>query len=404
MNTHKNINHFAPFEIIQSLKEKFRERARKNDKENSFPTENFSLIKEHNLLAILIPEKFGGYGANFFEYQQCLTEMAKGCAATASAFNMHNIVIGSLAGLKFDELLPIHQKRILPFIEKIFSWVVNNKTVFAAATTEPGIGARFSQTKTYFLRTDTGYLLDGKKSFVTMAEYADYYIVLANQKDKIGSGDFSGLTYFLIERTTPGVEIHKTWDTLGMRATGSEEVSFKEVHLPFESVFMGREGFALNKVMREPQWITGGYLGVYLGIMEAAYEFTCRFIKERSDYTQTTGLAFQPLVQAKIGQMTTLLHSARLAVSAAAKAIDLEPGKEATNQSIYAAKYIVGEYAPLLTSLAIKVCGGSAIHKRFDLERYHRDACCGALMPAVSDMCQLYLGKSALEISEKAIW
>ncbi len=394
----------SPFEIIQTLSGIFSENARICDRENTFPKENFDLLKKHNLLAILISKDYGGYGVNFAEYQHCLVEIAKSCAATASAFNMHNIVVGSLTEIKIAEFPQSHQKRILPFIKKIFDWVVNKKIAFAAATTEPGIGARFSLTKTYFERTNTGYCLNGKKSFVTMAAYADYYIVLANQKEKIGTDDCSGLTYFLVPRNIEGLTICKTWDTLGMRATGSEDVVFSNVQLSKDAVFMGREGFALSKVMREPHWITGGYLGVYLGIMEAAYSFACRFIKERSHYESATGLAFQPLIQARLGEMTTILHTARLAVTAAAQAVDVAPGTDSTNQAVYVAKYIVGETSPALTTLAIKVCGGSSIHKRYDLERYLRDSCCGALMPAVSDMCQIYLGKAALDISEKKIW
>ena len=378
--------------------------ARKCDAQNKFPVNSFEQIKQHNLQALLIPKEYGGYGATFKQYQTYLVEIAKGCAATASAFNMHNIVVGSLSGLDLSRLTERERSRILPFIERIYELVVNDKSIFAAATTEPGVGARFSKVRTNYQRTSTGYLLNGKKSFVTMATYADYYLVLANKLEALDTSDLSHLTYFIVPRNTSGVCVNENWDTLGMRATGSHEVIFSDVELSTSDVFMNRAGFALNKVMREPHWITGGYLGVYLGIMEAAYDFTCQFLKKRSNYEETTGLAFQPLIQARLGDMYSLLHSARLAVFDAADAVDRAPGADDTNRAIFTAKYIVGETAHRFTSLAIKTCGGSTIHKMFDLERYHRDSCCGALMPAVSDMCQMYLGKAALEISEKQIW
>ncbi len=371
--------------LVQHLSETcFCIEARTCDANNEFPYKNFDLIKQHNLHTLLVPTEYGGLGASFKEYQQCLIEMAKGCAATASAFNMHNIIIGSLSGINLADVSARESARIKPFLEKIYSLVVNEKAIFAAATTEPGIGARFSQVKTHYQRNKDGYVLNGKKSFVTMANYADYYLVLANKYNESDSIDPAWLTYFIVPRESAGVSIHENWNTMGMRATCSHEVIFNNVQLPATSVFMGREGFALHKVMREPHWITGGYLGVYLGLMEASYRFTCDFLKERSNYTLQSGLAFQPLIQARVGHMTTMLHSSRLAV--------------------FAAKYIVGESAPQLTSLAIRTCGGSSIHKMYDLERYHRDSSCGALMPAVSDMCQLYLGKSALDVVEKQIW
>lgn len=382
----------------------FPEEARRCDKNNVFPIKNFESLKQHNLQALIIPKKFGGYGLNFAEYQICLTEIAKGCAATASALNMHNIVIGSLVNIPIETMPSRQQERILPYLEMFFEWVVRDKKIFAAATTEPGIGARFSQVRTHFVRQPNGYLLNGKKSFVTMADYADYYVVLANLFEKLDSGDPSFITYFVVPKETAGVTIHRSWDTLGMRATGSHEITFSNVSLDSSAVFLGREGFALNKVMREPHWITGGYLGVYLGIMEAAYAFTCDFLRNKSDYRLKSGLAFQPLIQARLGEMFSLLHSARLALQAAAIAVDFKPDDEVTRQSVYAAKYIIGESVTKLTLLAIKTCGGSSIHKQFDLERYHRDGCCGALMPAVSDLCQLYLGQSSLEINQQSIW
>ena len=378
--------------------------ARECDINNTFPHKNFELIKQHGLQALLIPEEYGGYGLSFAEYQIFLTEMARGCAATASAFNMHNIVVGSLVDIFKAPMENSQRERIMPYLEKYFLEVVRDKKIFAAATTEQGIGARFSLVRTHFKRQENGYILNGKKTFVTMADYADYYLVLTNQFEKLDSQDTSSITYFVVPRDAQGVYINETWDTMGMRATKSQEVVFNNVFLEHSAIFMGREGFALSKVMREPHWITGGYLGVYLGVMEAAYRFTCVFLQERSDNKLKKGLAFQPLVQARLGEMFTILHSARLAVREAAIAVDSNPRDETTRQAIYAAKYIVGESITSLTLLAIKTCGGSSIHKQFDLERYHRDGCCGMLMPAVSDLCQLYLGQSALQIDDKCIW
>jgi alkylation response protein AidB-like acyl-CoA dehydrogenase len=391
--------------IKDLAKSSFSKWAKICDQENRFPHENFELIKSENLQSILVPKEFGGAGLNFYEYQQCLVEIAKGCASTAAAFNMHNIVIGSLSTINLEALLPREKKRILPFLENIFQLVVTQKKIFAAATTEPGIGARFSLVKTNYQRTHNGYILNGKKSFVTMANYADYYLVLAKKLELAAtSAQQPALSYFLVASKQKDIKINESWDVLGMRGTASHEVEFNNIYLQPEDLFMGQEGFALTKVMREPQWVTGGYLGVYLGIMEIAFEFTCDYIKARTDYQAGTGLGFQTLIQARVADMYLLLTNARNAVFDAAKKIDSVPGSDEANNAIYTAKYLVGEAAPELTSLAVRTCGGSTIHKQYDLERYHRDSMCGKLMPAVSDTCQIYLGKSMLGITEMKIW
>ena len=237
-----------------------------------------------------------------------------------------------------------------------------------------------------------------------MANYADYHLVLANKKSDSHKPSPHWLTYFVVPRNAPGVLINETWDVLGMRGTASQEVIFNNVKLEKDALFMGQEGFVLAKVMHEPHWVTGGYLGVYLGIMEAIFQFTCDYITERSDYTLKTGLAFKPLIQARIGEMYTYLNNARLNVHEAAKKVTYSPQENTTHQAIYAAKYLLGENMPKLATMALRTCGGSCISRKFSLERLLRDSMCGGLMPAVSDMCQIFIGKSSLKIKQINIW
>ena len=288
---------------------------------------------------------------------------------------------------------------------QFFDLVVNKKYYIAAATTEPGIGARFSQVKTSYQLDNGSWLLNGTKSFVTMSHFADYYLVLANKSSANGevpSGHW--LTYFLVPRMAAGVTIEDDWDVLGMRGTDSNQVYFDQVRLSPDAVFMGNVGFALAKVMSEPQWVTGGYLGVYLGLMRAIYDFCRRYVTERSDYSQQSGLAYYPLLQARLGQMYALLNSAELNVFHAAQTVDEDPKSLKMQQAVYAAKYFISQSVPQLALLALRTCGGTAIHKRFPLERYLRDGCCGGLMPAVSDVCELFLGKKALDLDCIDLW
>lgn len=78
--------------------------------------------------------------------------------------------------------------------------------------------------------------------------------------------------------------------------------------------------------------------------------------------------------------------------------------KKETNNALYLAKYIVGEYAIRLTTEAIKLCGGGSIHKKYDLERHMRDSICVQLMPLVSNACELSMGKSLLDLPFDDIW
>ncbi|MEL0638678.1 acyl-CoA dehydrogenase family protein [Marinomonas sp. TI.3.20] len=373
------------------------------DRENRFPTESLDALKDSDLLSLLIPKDFGGWGLNFYQYQKVLSIISQGCPSTAAAFNMHNIVIGSISNYDLSVLDPKTRKKLKIKLESIFTLVVFEKKVFAAATTEPGIGARFSQIETSYTKDGDFYIINGFKSFVTMANYADFFLVLANKNsDKKMSSYW--LTYFIVPRLSNGVFINETWDVLGMRGTSSQEVFFKNVKLPKSAIFMGNEGFALSKVMREPHWVTGGYLGVYLGILKSIFKFTCQYIVSKSDHVKKEGLAYLPLVQARIGEMYSMLRSAELNLFDAAEQVVNSPTSNITHQALFSAKFYLGELMPKFASMALRTCGGNCIHKKFPLERLLRDSHCGGLMPAVSDMCQIFLGKTSLDINEVNIW
>lgn len=391
--------------IIQSIVPNLLEEARMADKYNIFPESNFDLIKNAGLLGLIIPTQFGGFGLNFLQYQYCIALLANGCPSTASAFNMHCIVLGALADISFDKLNTQEENPITDYVTKIFSKVIIEKKVFASATTEPNIGSRYSKSRTTYEILEDGYLINGTKSFVTMAKYADYFSIIANKKNTSGEETSSKyLTFFVVPKEIPGIEIIDDWDTLGMRGTQSHRIVFDNVKLNNEHVFLGLTGFALIKIMKSPHWIVGGYCGVYVGIMEAALNFTIDYIKARSNIEEQSGLGYQTLIQSKIAQMHILYQHAQNSVSYAAKCVLHDPNSNESHRALYLAKYVVGENALKLTALAIKTCGGMSIQKKYDLERYFRDSRCAALMPAVSDACELFIGRNLLGISTDDIW
>lgn len=393
-------------EKIIKLQPYFREQARLADETNRFPIKNFELVKKEGLLGLIVPRSFGGFGLNFLEYQHCIAELAKGCASTAASLNMHCIVLGALGDIPYDNLHDEQKGLMLPYAERIFNVVIKEQKVFASATSEPGIGARYSKTKTTYQPISKGYLINGIKSFVTMAKQADFYSIIASKKQYSPDEPIPrhALTFFIVPSNSPGIEIIEDWDTIGMRGTQSHQVIFKDVLVTEESAFLGITGFALMKVMQAPHWITGGYLGVYLGIMESTLNFTLHYIQERTNKESKTGLGYDPIIQNDIATLYRLYQTARYAVMEASRLIIHNSSKKETHQALYLAKYLVGENASQLTILAMKICGGMSLHRRYDLERYLRDSLCAPLMPLVSNACQAFIGKSLLELSTDEIW
>lgn len=375
--------------LCRELARDFAPRAAGYDLAARFPVEDFEQLKNAGLLAVMIPRAAGGLGADFLTYTKALEQLAVGNAATGLTFNMHNIVIGGLAEVHPEAVGGWRGEAMASFRDWAFAQALTHRKVFASATSEPGAGARLTRLKTTYRRVDGGFRVRGVKSFVSMAGYADYYAVAALSEES--PADVPLVSYLVVEKDDPGVRFEGEWDVLGMRATSSNNMVLDDVFLPAERLFLGVEGMAFFKVLREPHWLVGGYNGVYLGICTAAFDFMV-------DYLRRKNAAADPIVQHRVGELSVQLAATRAVTYEAAALVAARPGTPEANNAIHRAKYMVGELGPWLASQAIRLCGGSAIARSLPLERLYRDARCGGLMPARSDDCLLYVGKQALGI------
>ncbi len=380
-------------ELCRELGQRFVSRAAKYDKEGSFPVENFQEIKYAGLLGIMIPSKYGGMGADFLTYTRALEQLSKGDASTGLTFNMHNIAVGSLSELNIEGIGGSREKRMSEFIGWVYDQSIKEKKLFASASSEPGIGAHFSKLKTLYKRVDGGFVINGVKNWVSMAGYADYYVVAAKAEDS--ESEIPAISFLIVEKENPNARVEFTWDVLGMRATSTNPVYFENCFVPTKALFLGSEGMALYKIAREPHWLVGGYNGVYLGICSATFEFMVEYLKTKKIPGTQTPLADDSRIQHKVGELYAQLEATRRVTYSAARLVADRPGTHEANTAIHHAKYMVSELGPRLTSEAIRICGGSTISKRMPLERYFRDSRCGGLMPATSDECLFYLGKAA---------
>jgi alkylation response protein AidB-like acyl-CoA dehydrogenase len=358
--------------------------------------ENFADLSSAGLLGILVPKEHGGVGADFLTYTRALEQLAIGDAATALAFNMHNIVIGSLTDSRLDRLEDLEGRRgeaIKGFRDWLFREVVRGGKLFATAASEPGVGFRLSKIRTIYRRVEGGFVINGVKSFVSMGSQADYCIVAARSERDFG--DIPGISYLVVERGNPGVRVVEDWDTLGMRSTCSNTLHFNDCFVPANRLYL-LEAVALYKCTRETHWLVGSYNGVYLGIASAVFAFVKQYLSGRTQAGTEIPLVDDALVQYRVGKMWTALEAARAVTYEAAARVAEAPGSPEANVSIHRAKYMVGELAPWIASEAIQLCGGSTMFKSCPLERYYRDARCGGVMPAKSEDCLTYVGKAVL--------
>lgn len=376
------------------LSEKFATRAAAYDREATWPIKDYEDIKNAGLLGIMVPKDKGGMGAGFLTYTKVLEQLSMGGTSTGLTFNMHNITAGILSESNTEDIGGTRGRAMNDFRNWALSEIVNERKMFASANSEPGIGAHFTALKTTYRKVEGGFVINGYKLFVSMIGYADYYVVAARREQS--SGNLPEISFFIVELDNPGVEIEEIWDTMGMRATVSNNMKLKDCFVSNEKLFLGTEGLGIFKLTREPHWVIGGYVGTYLGLCQATFNYMVEHLQKKKIPGSDQSVINRDWIQRDVGKLAVELDAARALVYKAAKMVDEHRGSPQTNAAIHHSKYIVSELAPQLASNAMRLCGGSSIVKSLPLERYYRDSRCAGLMPATSDECLLYAGKSAL--------
>jgi alkylation response protein AidB-like acyl-CoA dehydrogenase len=367
-------------EIIEKVaslaRENFASRAAAYDAGSIFPAENYQDLREAGLLALTVPREYGGLGADPLTYALCLLEIAKGCPATALTFNMHaNVIAVFLAQLATKE-----QKR------RYFEEVVEKGCLFASITSEPESSFRDKFVlRTSFSLMDGGYRVRGVKHFCSLGDAADYYFVsgLLEGSDTAREGLLSAM----IPRTESGIKVERLWNATGMRGTTSHTISYDTlvdpsdiIGSPGQLLTIDLAGFAL------------GYAATYLGIARAAFDFIAEYAKNRVLPPAVEPISYHPLTQRSIGEMATALRAATLLLVEAAL-VKTTGDRPTTALAVNQAKYLAAELGTSITEKAIRLAGGSGILKDLPLERWHRDALAGPVMPPASDRCLETIGK-----------
>jgi len=366
----------------------FAERASRADAEARFPPEDLAALRESGLLGIMVPNRLGGPGASFAQYARVAMTLAAGSGASALVFNMHASVTGALAHA------PDALARALGAPEGYFAArdrvlsAALDGAFFAVAMSERGAGSRLSSLATTYTRSQAGFDIHGEKAFVSGAGLADSFLVAARS-----TADPSRVSYFLVE-AGDGVRIERTWDVLGMRGTASDDVTF-DVTVGEEALLGGVEGLGLVIAQLMPQWLVASYAAVYVGVARACVDAAVAYVTERS-------LERLAAVRSRIGRADAAVASAELLVLDAASRIDAAAGSAETNRAVYRAKLLAGQTAQEVAASMIEAAGAGATRRGHPLERLYRDARCGSLQPATSDVCADWLGMYALGLDPNA--
>jgi alkylation response protein AidB-like acyl-CoA dehydrogenase len=376
-------------------------RAGEADRDGELPAADLADARAAGLFGLLVPRRFGGLGGGFADWADVARVLAAGSGASALALNMHTSVVGALAGTP-DELA-----RAMGAPESFFA--ARDRVLAAAAAgsfiavamSERGAGSRLSALRTSYRREGDGFRITGLKSFCSGARHAELYFVAARAEAPAeGSGD-PAVSHFLVP-AGPGVSVEPNWDVLGMRGTGSHDVRFNTL-VPADALVGGLEGVSLLVAQIMPQWLVASYAAVYAGVARAAFDAGVEHVRSRAvgglagpGGDAAGGLGSLPAVRARFGRADAALAALDVVIDTCAARVDADPGSPETNRWVWRAKLLAGQTAQDVAASVLEACGTAASRRGHPLERLYRDARCGSLQPATSDVCADWLGVAAL--------
>ncbi len=377
--------------LAAQLAEKIAPRAAAYDRDNAFPFADFADLAAAGYLALTVPASFGGMGANLGEFVRAQQRLAQGNGAVALGSTM------SLSTLGREALFHAWPEAIRA---RVFTAAAREGATINSIATEPELGSptRGGRPRTTARQVEGGWLLTGRKTWSTLSPVLTFFLVFAAIEGSEETGDF------LVTRGAPGLSIVETWDSLGMRATGSHDVVLEDVFVPDADVVRlgGMRRGADPGASDHRAWGALAVSGTYLGIAEAARNAAVRYATDRVPSSLGKPLAVLPAIQAKVGEIDIALLTARGLLWAAADEWDATrarrpgfPGRVA------AAKMVATNTAIDVVDRAMRIVGGASLSRELPLERYYRDVRAGLHNPPMDDVTLTLIGTSAFERTEE---
>src|SRR5690625_2364526 len=326
------------------------------DRSGEFPLDNIRLLGENGLMGIEVPEEYGGAGMDPIAYVLAMIEVAAGDAAHSTIMSVNNSLFCN--GILTHGTEEQKQKYVRAIAE--------GAEIGAFALTEPQSGSDATAMRCRAVKQDDGsYVINGKKSWITSGPVAKYFVLFAMTDPEKGA---RGITAFLIDGDREGFHRGKTEPKLGIRASATCEIKFRDYVVQPDDV-LGEAGKGFKIAM---DVLDAGRIGIAsqaIGLARAAYEATLEYVKERKAFGQPIG-AFQ-MTQAKIADMKCKLDASLLLTLRAAWLKG--QGKRFTSEAAIA-KLTASEAAMWITHQAVQIHAGMGYSKEMTIERYFRDS------------------------------
>lgn len=345
------------------------------DREHVFPRDLYGKLNAAGIMGLLVPEEYGGAGADYVSYARAIEELARVDAGSAVTVSVHSMICMAILKLGSAE----QKRRYLPALAQ-------ENRIAGFALTEPDAGSDAANIRATAKRDGDAYVLNGRKQWCTNGSYS---VVLMGMFRTGGHGA-KGVSAFLVDNDTPGIAVERVTEKLGIHTSNTCDIAFDNARVGRDAM-LGEEGAGFGNAMTA---LTGGRIGIAAqacGILGACLDASVKFAQDRVAFGKPIG-AFEG-ISFKIAQMATDLDAARLLTYRAAALYDTgKPfGVEASK-----AKFFASTAARKHAAEALQIHGGYGYTTEFPVERYYRDAKITEIYEGTSEIQQIIISRAYL--------
>ena len=348
------------------------------DEAQAFPADLVSKLASIGLMGIQIADEYGGAGMSAIDYCICIEELARVDPSIALSVAAHNgLALAHLSMFGSDE----QRKKYVPPLAR-------GETLGAWCLTEAGAGSDAAAMRTSAQRSGSQWVINGAKQFITHGKIAGTLVVIAITDRAEGR---RGVSAFVVERGTPGLQAGKKENKLGMRASDTSEVIFEDCRVPAEAL-VGKEGEGFINTL---QVLDAGRIGIAalaVGLAQGAYEAARRYAHERRQFGQP--IAWFQAIRWKLADMATRIDAARLLTYRAAWMRDMRQERTSTASSM--AKLYSSEIAVRAADECVQIHGGYGFMKDYPAEKYFRDVKLCTIGEGTSEIQRLVIARELL--------
>jgi len=325
------------------------------DEREEFPWEIIKDLANADMFRIFIPEEYEGLGGGCLDLCLVVEELSRVCSGIAVSY-----AASALGGFALLEYGTETQK------QKYLPDIAAGKKLTAFALTEPTAGSDASAIKTTAERVKEGYIINGTKQFITNGGEAEIYTVIALTDKERGA---RGASTFLVEKDTPGFSFGKKEKKMGIRASSTRELIFRNCLVPEENM-IGKEGMGFIMTLRILDRSRPGIGAQAVGLAQGALEAAVDYARQRIQFEHP--IISLPVVQNMLADMAIEVEAARALTYAVARTVD--SGAKHFTEEAAMAKVFASDIAMKVTTDAVQILGGAGYMKDYPVEKMMRDA------------------------------